>query len=448
MTVVAVQELPDPFEVTPLLGPVDAVVRPPGSKSITNRALVCAALADGTSELHGALLADDTEAMLGGLGELGIRCRWEAERVVVEGCAGRPAATGAVLDARLSGTTSRFLAPLALVGPATVVLDGAPPLRRRPMGDLLEALRGLGAQVVELGEPGHLPVELGTGGRGLQGGAVRVRGAASSQFLSGLLLAGPALPAGLEVEVVGELVSVPYVRMTIEVMRAFGAVVEHDPAFRRLRVAPGGYVARRFDVEPDASAASYFLAAAALTAGRVIVPGLGSDSLQGDVGFADVLVRMGAAARVGAGGLEVVGPEQLRGIEVDLGDLSDTAQTLAAVAPFADSPTVVKGIGFIRAKETDRIAAVVAELRRLGVDAQEGPDGFTVHPGSPHGGLVRTYDDHRMAMSFALIGLRVPGILIADPGCVAKTYPRFWDDLRNLQTRQRGPGTGTRAGGP
>jgi 3-phosphoshikimate 1-carboxyvinyltransferase len=302
--------------------------------------------------------------------------------------------------------------------------------------------------VVELGEPGHLPVELGTGGRGLRGGAVRVRSEASSQFLSGLLLSGPALPEGLEVEVVGDLVSAPYVRMTVEVMRAFGAVVEHDPGFRRLRVAPGGYVARRYDVEPDASAASYFLAAAALTAGRVLVPGLGPDSLQGDVGFAEVLVRMGATARAGADGLEVVGPERLRGIEVDLGDLSDTAQTLAAVAPFAESPTVVNGIGFIRAKETDRIAAVVTELRRLGVDAQEDPDGFTVHPGPPHGGLVRTYDDHRMAMSFALIGLRVPGILIADPGCVAKTYPRFWDDLRDLQTRRRAPGAGAGAGDP
>lgn len=423
---------PDPLPVVPLDGPVDAVVRPPGSKSITNRALVCAALADGTSRLQGALRADDTEAMIGCLRELGITVRADGTTLTVRGGAGRPPVDGAVLDARLSGTTSRFVAPLAVLGGATVVLDGAPPLRVRPMGDLLDALAALGADVVPLGEAGRLPVQLSAPG-GLRGGSVRVRGDASSQFLSGLLLSGPAMAGGLEVEVEGRLVSEPYVRMTVGVMRDFGAVVDLDDDLRRLRVHPGGYVARDLVVEPDASAASYFFAAAAITGGRVRVEGLGPGSLQGDVGFVDVLARMGATVVGSPGAIEVTGPDRLHGVTVDLTELSDTAQTLAAVAPFADSSTTVSGIGFIRGKETDRIGAVVAELRRLGVDAGEDPDGFTVRPGRPHGGVVSTYDDHRMAMSFALIGLVVPGVSIADPGCVAKTYPGFWDDLDDLR---------------
>jgi 3-phosphoshikimate 1-carboxyvinyltransferase len=350
-----------------------------------------------------------------------------------------------VLDARLSGTTSRFVAPLALLRPGTVVLDGSPPLRARPMADLLDALEGLGAEVVPLGEPGHLPVQMTAGPTGLRGGTVRVRGDASSQFLSGLLLSAPVMPEGLEIEVGTALVSVPYVRMTVEVMRSFGAVVDHDEEFRRLRVEPGGYTARDYEVEPDASAASYFFAAAAVTGGRVQVQGLGLASMQGDVAFVDVLARMGAQVEHGADVIEVRGPAELSGVQVDLGDLSDTAQTLGAVAPFASSPTTVTGIGFIRGKETDRVAAVVNELRALGADAREDPDGFTVRPGALHGGVVATYDDHRMAMSFALIGLRVPGVRIADPGCVAKTYPGFWADL---DAARRGPGAGPGPGTP
>ena len=423
------EELIEPFR-----GRLDAVVRPPGSKSLTNRALVCAALAEGTTELTGALYADDTEAMLHcvhGLGA-GVQLDRANQRVVVTGVAGSPAGEGALLDARQSGTTSRFVMPMAALGRSTVVLDGAPQLRTRPMGELIDALESLGAEVAPLGEEGHLPVQIE--GAGLRGGAISVRGDVSSQFLSGLLLSAPCMDEGLRVEVTTELVSVPYVRMTVAVMEAFGAEVHVADDHRRISVAPTGYRSvERHRIEPDASAASYFFAAAALLRGRVRVEGLGRGALQGDVAFVDVLERMGARVDRQDDAIEVRGTGVLHGVEVDMSDISDTAQTLAAIAPFADSPTTISGIGFIRAKETDRIAAMVTELQRLGIDAEELPDGLVVRPGEPQPALVHTYDDHRMAMSFALVGLRAPGVRIADPGCVAKTYPGYWDDLASLR---------------
>lgn len=423
---------PDTLAVRPFDAPPDASVVLPGSKSLTNRALVCAALARGESQLHGALFADDTEAMLDGLAALGVRCVADRERsvVTVTGGRGRPPAQGALVDARLSGTTSRFLLPVAALASGTIVVDGAPPLRARPMADLIDALGALGARLGALGEPGHLPVQVDASG--LAGGSVTVRGDVSSQFLSALLLSGPAMDRGLEVVVDGPLVSQPYVDMTVAVMQRFGAEVVREGAV--LRVAPSDYRADPdHHIEPDASAASYFFAAAAVLGGRVRVEGLGSSSLQGDLAFVDVLEQMGAEVRRGPDATEVRGTGHLRGVSVDLGELSDTAQTLAAVAVFADSPTTIEGIGFIRAKETDRIGSVVAELRRCGIRAEERADGMRIHPGTPTPASVRTYDDHRMAMSFALLGLRVPGIVIEDPGCVAKTFPGFWRALEALR---------------
>lgn len=438
--------------IAPVLGPLDAVIRPPGSKSVTNRALVCAALASGTSELVGVLEADDTTAMLQCLTALGIgidaprhagpddvdgtaadASRPAAPVLRVQGCGGRPPSDGAILDARLSGTTSRFVAPVAALARGTVVLDGAAPLRRRPMGELFDAMEAIGVGVEPLGEQGRLPVRITAGPRDVLGGAVQVSGDVSSQFLSGLLLSGPCFDDGLRVELTTDLVSVPYVQLTIEVMRRFGATVDHDGTWRHLRVAPGGYRAvHPFEVEPDASAASYWAAAAIVAGGSVRIEGLGRSSTQGDVAFIDVLERMGAAVEWSDHDVVVRSTGTLRGISVDMADCSDTAQTLAVVAPFADGPTTVHGIGFIRAKETDRIAAVVTELHRLGIDAAEDLDGFTVHPGSPRPASIHTYDDHRMAMSFALVGLRAPGVRILDPGCVSKTYPGFWRDLARV----------------
>ncbi|HEV2068541.1 MAG TPA: 3-phosphoshikimate 1-carboxyvinyltransferase [Acidimicrobiales bacterium] len=426
--------------IEPVSGLLDASVVVPGSKSITNRALVAAALAEGQSVLTGALHADDTVAMAAALGRLGIPVTVEAgtATVRVAGVAGRVPPGPADLDARLSGTTARFLLPLLALGSGVYRLDGAPPLRERPMGPLVDSLRHLGAEVEEE-RAGHLPVTV-TGG-GLRGGSVRLPGAVSSQFVSGLLLSGPAMAGGLHVGLEPPIVSRPYLALTTATMASFGATVEGD-VDRGLTVASGRYRGRHFDIEPDASAAAYFFAAAAICGGRVRVPGLGSSSVQGDLAFVDILAAMGASVRREAAEVEVSGGGELRGIEVDMAGCSDQAQTLATVAVFASSPTRIKGIGFIRGKETDRIAAVVTELRRCGIEAEEEDDGFVVHPGQPRPAVVRTYHDHRMAMSFTLLGLRVPGIEIADAECVAKTFPDFFEVVDSLR-RQTAQGTGS-----
>ena len=418
-------ELSDVLAITPLTAPPDAALRPPGSKSITNRALICAALAPGRSTLTGVLFADDTHAMLDAVRALGATLMLDepASTVVVDGIDPRTASGEVTVNARQSGTTSRFILPAAALRPARGIIDGTPQLRARPFGPLVDALRELGATVEDLGQPGFLPVAV-TGP--VAGGKVPLPGHLSSQFLSGLLMAGPLMADGLSVELTSPLVSVPYVEATTAVMAAFGVTVDG------LHVRPGAYRATDFAVEPDASAASYLLAAAAIGAGRVTVEGLGTASLQGDVRFADLLERMGARVERTADRITVTGTGTLHGIDVDMADISDTAQTLAAVAVFADAPTRVRGIGFIRGKETDRIGAVVAELRRAGIDAVEDADGFTIHPGTPAPTAFETYDDHRMAMSLALLGLRVPGIVIKDPKCVAKTYPTYFMDLARL----------------
>lgn len=425
--------LPDPLPIEPLAAPLDATVRVPGSKSITNRALVCAALAEGTSELIGALQADDTEAMVDGLLALGVGVErhWDQQRLVVHGCAGRPVADVAMVDANLSGTTSRFLLPVAGLGDGLRRVDGARRLRERPMGPALDALRSLGATVGEVGAAGRLPVEVAGGS--LTGGEVEIVGDVSSQFLSGLLLAAPAMPEGLVVRVTTEVVSRPYVDMTVAVMAAFGAAVRQSDE-RTWQVDPQPYRATRYTVEPDASAASYPLAAAAMVGGRVRVEGLGTPSLQGDLDFVDLLARMGAEVERGARSTTVRSlPGELTGIDADLSQISDTAQTLAVVAATARGTTRVRRIGFIRGKETDRIGAVVTELRKLGIDAADEPDGFTVRGGTLRPAIVETYDDHRMAMSFALLGLTAPGVRIADPGCVTKTFPGYWRLLERLR---------------
>jgi 3-phosphoshikimate 1-carboxyvinyltransferase len=267
----------------------------------------------------------------------------------------------------------------------------------------------------------------------LPGGAVALPGDASSQFLSGLLLAAPAMRTGLQVALTTELVSRPYVDLTLAVMAAFGVPVT-QPDERTWAIEASAYRGATYAVEPDASAASYPFAAAAVLGGRVTVPGLGVGSLQGDLAFVDLLERMGAQVDRGAGATTVTGTGRLRGIEADLSQHSDIAQTLAVVAAFAETPSRFTGIGFIRGKETDRVGHVVAELRRAGIDAEEEPDGYVVRPGQPQAATIETYDDHRMAMAFALLGLRAEGIRIADPACVAKTYPGYWAMLERLRS--------------
>jgi 3-phosphoshikimate 1-carboxyvinyltransferase len=415
-------------EIAPLKPGFDVTLELPGSKSLTNRYLLLAALASGTSTLTRALIADDVEAMLDCVTALGAIVELSPDKRVatVAGTRGRVPDTGRAF-ARQSGTTARFIAPVLGVAEGPWELDGTAQLRARPMEDLFAAMRRLGAEVTADGDAQSLPVTI----RGpLRGGTTTVAGSVSSQFLSGLLLAAPLFPTGLVIEVEGSLVSRPYVEMTVATMRRFGARVEDDGTF--FTVKPTGYHAASIAVEPDASSASYFFAAAACLGGRVRIPGLGRDSLQGDVRFVDVLEQMGAEIHRDDAGIEVRGGGPLHGIDVDLRELSDTVPTLAVAAAFATSPTRIRGVGFIRNKESDRIGGVVAELQRCGIDAVEEPDGLLVNPGPPRPARVRTYDDHRMAMAFSILGLSSAGIVIEGAECVAKTFPDFFETLQLL----------------
>jgi len=413
--------------MVPVAGAVHGSVRPPGSKSLTNRGLLIAALAPGRSTLIEPLDSQDTRVMVDSLRRLGIAIDGQQRRLLVHGCGGVLPVKSAELWLENSGTSIRFLTALCASARGDYRLDGNTRMRERPIADLAATLNSLGAAVV-CGENGCPPIQVT--GRGLTGGVTRVSGAVSSQFLSAVMMAAPQADAPVELHIDGCLVSRPYVDMTLRVMECFGADVQwiSDSA---LRVAPQPYVAIDFCIEPDASAASYFFAAAAITGGEVTVSGLSRDSEQGDVAFVDALERMGCVAVWTDDAITLRG-RPLRGIDIDMNAISDTAQTLAAVAVFADGPTRIRNIGHVRHKETDRIAAVATELRRLAIGVDEHPDGLTIHPGHPQSAEIQTYDDHRMAMSFALIGLRVPGILIADPECTVKTYPGYFDDLHHL----------------
>ena len=425
--------LTNPYPIDPINAPLDAVILVPGSKSITNRALLCAALAVGSTRLCGVLFADDTEAMLGCITALGAQVHIERENHVVEilGVGGQlHLDPDVVLNAVQSGTTARFIAATLMLSSSDLTLDAAPQMRARPMATTFDALRNLGASVVETDRAGFLPARI----RGVTHSSqptVRLAGDVSSQFISGLLLVAPCLAFGLRLELATQVVSAPYLAMTVSVMRSFGAVVD-DAEDGVYIVDPGGYVGLEYPIEPDASAASYFFAAAAICGGSVRIDGLGANSIQGDIGFVDVLARMGSTVSVSPDSITVTGGP-IHGIQADFRDISDTAQTIAVVAAFADSTTVISGIGFIRAKETNRVAAVVSELRRCGVSAIELEDGFEIHPGDIQATVFQTYDDHRMAMSFALIGLGSEGIQIANPSCVSKTFPDFFDVLESIR---------------
>ncbi len=418
----------DPYRVVPLEAPPNCTVAVPGSKSITNRALITAALAPGVSRLENVLVADDTEAMIGALTELGIDVDLDSSvaRATVHGKGGAIDSASLVIDARQSGTTGRFVSALAALGSSPVVVDGHQQLRARPINDLVVALRALGVVVDELREKGRLPLRI-TGP--ILEDHVSMPGGVSSQFVSALMMAG-AMP-GLSISLTTDPVSRPYLDMTASVMRAFGASADVSD---RTWTVHGGYVpVDGYMIEPDASAASYFFAAAAITGGRVRVDGLGLSSTQGDLEFVKVLEQMGAHVTIADDHTVVTGGE-LHGIDVDMRHISDTAPTMAVVAAFADGPTTVTGIGFVRGKESDRIAGPIDQLGRCGVIGRVESDGFTITPKQmPHGASIETYDDHRMAMAFSILGLRTPGIEIRDPECVRKTFPGYFDTLDELR---------------
>jgi 3-phosphoshikimate 1-carboxyvinyltransferase len=429
--------VPEALEIIPLSKPPNAKVRVPGSKSITNRALVLAALTSKgiKCQLRGALRSEDTEVMITALKALGFHIEDDSDGPEPVLCVSSeegdiiPTAK-ADLSVANSGTTMRFLTALVSLGHGMYRLDGSPRMRQRPIGDLLAALQQLGVNARSERDNNCPPVVIVADG--LQGGFVRVRGNVSSQFISGLLMAAPASRDEIKIEVEGDLVSWPYVAMTIRMMQQWCLQVETKVGARfripgRQRTGLGGYV-----IEPDASSASYFWAAAAITGGSVRVSGITAHSIQGDVRLFDVFEEMGCSVVRGVEGLTVRGG-RLHGIDVDMNDISDTVMTLAAVACFAEGPTTIRNVAHIRHKETDRIAALATELRRVGAEVEEYPDGLTIIPRPLHGAEIETYNDHRMAMSMALIGLKVPGIVIKNPGCVAKTYPGFFDDLEKLR---------------
>jgi 3-phosphoshikimate 1-carboxyvinyltransferase len=416
----------------PLVDEVDAVVAVPGSKSIANRALVCAALADGSSALVNVPDGDDTVAMIEGLRALGAGIEVADGRVVVTGLPDPGAIGPATVHAALAGTTSRFLTAFAALGRSPVTVDGSPSLQRRQFGPLHDALVQLGAEVTPGGDWGHLPVTV----RGpLTSSEVSVAGDVSSQFITALMLIAPALPDGLHLKLTSRLVSRPYVEMTASVMGAFGAG-DVDVTARGVRVGAGRYVACDLAIEPDASSASYPLAIAAVRGGKVTVPGLGARSLQGDARFADLLRAMGCDVQR-AGDRTVVERHlgrELVGVDVDMSEISDLVPTLAAVALFASTPTRISGVGFIRGKESDRLGDLARELRLVGGDVDETDDGLLIRPSGERldGGEVATHHDHRLAMAFAVIGSVVPGIAVADPDVVTKSWPAFWDALEGL----------------
>lgn len=422
----------DSITIQPFTKPVLANVSPPGSKSYTNRVLPLAALAEGKSSLEGALFSDDTKYMAQALRQLGVQVLEDeaAARFEVFGTGGKLTPSSQTLFIGNSGTSARFLPPLVALGQSEYLIDGIEAMRQRPIQPLIEALNQIGSQVSSIHGTGCPPIRIQASG--VRGGSVRIRGDLSSQYLSGLLMSAPYFEHGLELIVEGDLVSKPYLEVTAQAMQAFGVELENHN-FERFVVRPSRYQPTTYLVEPDASAASYLFAAAAITNGQVTVAGLGTNSLQGDLHFVRILEQMGCTVQMTPNQTTVIGTPTLRGLEVDMSQISDTAQTLAAVAVFADRPTRVTGIGFIRKKETDRVRAVVTELQRLGIKAIEEDDGFIIHPGQITPARVETYDDHRMAMSFALIGIRQAGVNILDPKCTSKTFPNYWDVLENMR---------------
>ena len=409
-------------------------MRVPGSKSITNRALLLAALADGPTRLSGALVAEDSEVMLRALQQLGIPVSSAGESITVTGHGGPVTVRSADLDLRLSGTSIRFLTALVALGSGSYRLDGNQRMRERPVQPLLDALSQLGGSARSELANGCPPVLVEA--RGLTGGVASVDGSISSQFLSALLMAAPYAAGPVTLEVAGELQSKPFIDMTIDLMAAFGVTVERD-GYKSFTIGRGRYRARHYQVEGDAMAAGYWWAAAAVTGGTVTITNLGKRTRQGDARLASVLKEMGCTVEWGDEWSRLKGPAggRLRGGTFDLNDMPDQAQTLAVVALFADGPVRIHDVGNMRVKETDRLSALAAELGRLGARVVEGDDEITVWPLERvpvEPVYLETYGDHRMAMALAVAGARLPNVVIKDPSCVAKTYPAFFTDFTDL----------------
>lgn len=420
------------LKIKPITHLLDATVGVPGSKSLTNRALLIAALANGITRLTNALFSDDSKYFAKALQALGFDVQLDEanHEMLVTGLGGKVPAKKAELFIGNAGTAARFLSAFLTLGNGEYILDGEPRMRERPIGDLTDALNQLG---VEMEAKNNCP-PVKIFAKGLYGGKTKIAGNISSQFLSALLMVAPYAQSPIEIELTTELNSKPYVDMTISAMKDFGVEIERQ-GYERFIVHPASYSSlTTYAIESDASAASYFFAASAICGGLVKVENISRKSVQGDIAFLDVLQQMGCAIEEVDNSISVTSHSQLHGIDIDMCDIPDTAQTLAAVAPFASSPTRIRGIASARAKETDRVHATCVELERLGVSVEEHEDGMTIHPGEKlRPAIIQTYNDHRMAMSFALIGLRFDGVTIDNPACVSKTFPNYFEALEPLQ---------------
>jgi 3-phosphoshikimate 1-carboxyvinyltransferase len=420
------------MQINPINHPLNATVRVPGSKSLTNRALLIASLANGTTRLTNALFSDDSCYFVKALQTLGFDVQLDEVRheMTITGLGGTIPSKKAELFIGNAGTAARFLSAFLALGSGEYILDGDARMRERPIRDLIDALNQLG---VELEAQNNCPpVEIFA--KGLPGGKTKIAGNISSQFLSALLMVAPYANAPIEIEVTIELNSKPYVDMTLSIMKDFGVQVERQ-AYEHFIVHPTTYLPiTNYQIESDASAASYFFAAPAVCGGSVRVENISRQSKQGDIAFLNILGQMGCTIEEGDHFIEVTGTNTLMGVDVNMGDLPDTAQTLAAIAPFASSPTRICGIASARVKETDRVHATCTELMRLGVRVDEYEDGMTIYPcDNIQPATVQTYNDHRMAMAFSLIGLRFAGVIIENPSCVSKTFPDFFEVLDTLR---------------
>jgi len=415
-------------EIIPL-STIAATIKVPGSKSITQRALIAAALADGESTLLGPLESEDTRYTAAALEQMGVTVVKDGDKWIVRGNGGRITTPDKEIFLGNNGTATRFLTSVAALGTGTFQISGDERMAERPILPLMEALRGWGVDIASINKNGCPPLLIKAGG--LSGGKTILPEGKSSQYLSSLLLVAPYARQQAELDVEGAILSLPYVIMTLAVMEAFGIRVEANEALNSYSIPRGIYRARKYAIEGDASNASYFYAAAAVTGGEVTVPNVPVPSLQGDAAFVALLARMGCQVNKKGDGLTVSGPEELRGITIDMGDMPDVVPTLAVVASQATGRTTIKNIAHLRIKECDRLHVMAVELAKMGARVRELDDTLIIEGKDPetpmHGAEINTYNDHRIAMSFAVAGLVVPGVKILGEECVAKSFPDFWE---------------------
>lgn len=412
--------------------PIDGDIRIPGSKSFTNRALIMAALAKGTSKLSGILRSDDSYWCIDSLNKLGIETEIEGDVVTVHGCNANWPNLQVDLYIGAAGTTARFLpGALAVAKNGNWVMEASKRMSERPVEPLIHALTDLGANIEYLEKEGFFPIRIK--GEGLKGSAVNISGRISSQFISGLLLASPYAEKEVRITIPDTIVQHEYVRITLGLMETFGVKVDCSEDLGHMVVPQGEYVGQDLPLEADASTASYFFALAALTNGRIRITNLTADTNQPDIHMLDVYEKMGCQVVKGEDYIELTGTDRLiGGFDISMKEMSDQTLTLAALAPFASGPITMRDVEHIRHHESDRIRAICTELRKLGIEVKEFQDGLTVYPGTPQAATLDSYDDHRVAMSIALIGSRIPGIRINDPGCVSKTCPSYFELYEQL----------------